>query len=69
MRSARNTLQAIVIITDGADQHRRLNLKRLLALTQAFSASETGLDHGLVGLGLFGDRRAVFRDLVVEGLP
>jgi hypothetical protein len=34
-----------------------------------FSAPENQLDHGLVGFGVFGNGRAVFRDLLVESLP
>jgi hypothetical protein len=33
------------------------------------SVQERTLDHGLVGFGLFGEGRAVFRDLAVESLP
>jgi VWFA-related protein len=34
MRTATNLLQAVVVITDGADQHSRLNLEQLIALAQ-----------------------------------
>ena len=33
-----------------------------------FRVQESDLDHGLIGLGLFGHGRAVFRDLIVESL-
>ena len=33
------------------------------------TVAERTLDHGLVGFGLFGEGRAVFRDLNVESLP
>jgi hypothetical protein len=33
------------------------------------SVNERTLDHGLIGFGLFGEGRAVFRELSVEGLP
>jgi Ca-activated chloride channel family protein len=35
MRAARNVRQAIVVITDGADQHSRLTLDRLILLAQS----------------------------------
>lgn len=38
LRGAKNVLQAIVIITDGADQHSRLTLDQLIALTQSSNA-------------------------------
>jgi VWFA-related protein len=38
LRTARNALQAIVVVTDGADQHSRLNLDQLIALTQSSNA-------------------------------
>ena len=33
------------------------------------SVVESTLDHGLVGFGLFGAGRALFRDLTIESLP
>ncbi len=38
MRTARNVRQAIVIITDQADQHSRLSLDQLVALTESSNA-------------------------------
>ncbi len=35
MRSARNIRQAVVVITDGSDQHSRLRLEQLIQLAQA----------------------------------
>ena len=35
MRSARNVRQAVVVITDGSDQHSRLRLEQLIQLAQA----------------------------------
>jgi Ca-activated chloride channel family protein len=35
MRSARNVSQAVVVITDGSDQHSRLRLEQLIQLAQA----------------------------------
>jgi hypothetical protein len=35
MRAARNVRQAVVVITDGADQHSRLTLDRLIPLAQS----------------------------------
>jgi Ca-activated chloride channel family protein len=38
MRAAQNLQQAIVVITDGADQHSRLNLEEVIELTRSSSA-------------------------------
>jgi Ca-activated chloride channel family protein len=38
MRSAQNVKQAVVVITDGADQNSRLNLEQLIQLTRSSNA-------------------------------
>jgi VWFA-related protein len=56
LRTAKNVLQAIVIITDGADQHSHLNLDQLVALTQSSNAQ-------IFTIGLFEDYEySVFRE-------
>jgi Ca-activated chloride channel family protein len=56
LHTARNVLQAIVIITDGADQHSRLNLDQVIALTQSSNAQ-------IFTIGLFGNAEyEVFRE-------
>jgi hypothetical protein len=56
LRSAKNVLQAMVIVTDGADQHSHLNLDQLVALTQSSNAQ-------IFTIGLFEDYEySVFRE-------
>jgi VWFA-related protein len=56
LRAAKNVLQAIVIVTDGADQHSHLNLDQLIALTQSSNAQ-------IFTIGLFEDYEySVFRE-------
>ncbi|MGD1069811.1 MAG: VWA domain-containing protein [Bryobacteraceae bacterium] len=56
LRTAKNVLQAIVIITDGADQHSHLNLDQLVGLTQSSSAQ-------IFAVGLFEDYEySIFRE-------
>jgi hypothetical protein len=66
MRAATNLRQAVVVITDGADQHSRLNLEQLVELVQMstpqifmigfFSRAESQLFHeGQKTITLFGE--------------